>query len=48
MLRLNIFPTSDWSYKNNPDLSYHQQKVIAVPDITNDIMYEGDTLLVCW
>mmetsp|Transcript_23748 Transcript_23748/g.38108 ORF Transcript_23748/g.38108 Transcript_23748/m.38108 type:complete len:403 (-) Transcript_23748:265-1473(-) len=37
----------DWSYKNNSALSYHEQKVIAVPDVTNEIMYEGDTLLVC-
>jgi len=37
----------DWSYKNNPSLSYQQQKVTAIPDITNDIMYEGDTLLIC-
>lgn len=37
----------DWSYKCNPELPYHQQKVIAVPDITNEIMYEGDILLIC-
>mmetsp|Transcript_19792 Transcript_19792/g.27637 ORF Transcript_19792/g.27637 Transcript_19792/m.27637 type:complete len:293 (-) Transcript_19792:10-888(-) len=37
----------DWSYKSNPELTYHEQKVIAVPDITNEIMYEGDTLLIC-
>uniref|UniRef100_A0A7S2XEV7 PPM-type phosphatase domain-containing protein n=1 Tax=Lotharella oceanica TaxID=641309 RepID=A0A7S2XEV7_9EUKA len=37
----------DWSYKNNGEIGYHQQKVIAVPDVTNEIMYEGDFLLVC-
>uniref|UniRef100_A0A7S3YPM2 PPM-type phosphatase domain-containing protein n=1 Tax=Lotharella globosa TaxID=91324 RepID=A0A7S3YPM2_9EUKA len=37
----------DWSYKDNSEIGYHQQKVIAVPDVTNEIMYEGDFLLVC-
>mmetsp|Transcript_14154 Transcript_14154/g.21505 ORF Transcript_14154/g.21505 Transcript_14154/m.21505 type:complete len:401 (+) Transcript_14154:68-1270(+) len=37
----------DWSYKNRPGIAYHEQKVTAIPDVTSDIMYEGDTLLIC-
>ncbi|GAB5366895.1 hypothetical protein AAMO2058_001183100 [Amorphochlora amoebiformis] len=37
----------DWSYKNSSNLAYHQQKVTAIPDITNEIIYQGDTLLLC-
>lgn len=37
----------DWNYKCQSHLPYHKQKVIAIPDVTNEIMYEGDILLVC-
>jgi serine/threonine protein phosphatase PrpC len=36
----------DWSFKNNSGLPYHQQKVIAIPDIVTAILYKDDALLV--
>jgi serine/threonine protein phosphatase PrpC len=37
----------DWQYKTDSKLALDQQKVIAVPDITTEVLYEGDSLLVC-
>lgn len=36
----------DWPYKANPDLSPSEQKVIPLPDVTKDLIYPGDKLLV--
>lgn len=36
----------DFSYKDNPNLSACEQKVIALPDVTHEIAYPGDRLLV--
>eukprot|EP00697_Spironema_sp_BW2_P002965 gnl/Spiro4/13963_TR7474_c0_g1_i1.p1 gnl/Spiro4/13963_TR7474_c0_g1~~gnl/Spiro4/13963_TR7474_c0_g1_i1.p1 ORF type:complete len:475 (-),score=85.36 gnl/Spiro4/13963_TR7474_c0_g1_i1:91-1485(-) len=37
----------DWEYKNNPALGPRDQKVIAVPDITEEMIYPGDILILC-
>jgi len=37
----------DWQYKQDSDLPLSEQKVIAVPDVTKEKFYEGDSLLVC-
>mmetsp|Transcript_5942 Transcript_5942/g.8888 ORF Transcript_5942/g.8888 Transcript_5942/m.8888 type:complete len:461 (+) Transcript_5942:317-1699(+) len=37
----------DWNYKLNGKLRPHEQKVIALPEISRIIAREGDTLLLC-
>jgi serine/threonine protein phosphatase PrpC len=37
----------DYHYKQDPKLKMDEQKVIAVPDVTREVCYEGDMLLVC-
>jgi serine/threonine protein phosphatase PrpC len=37
----------DWPYKDNPKIKPEEQKVVAVPEVTTEIGYEGDSLLLC-
>jgi len=37
----------DWHYKQNGKLKPHQQKVVAIPEVSRILAAEGDTLLLC-
>jgi len=37
----------DWHYKQNGKLKPHEQKVVAIPEISRILAAEGDSLLLC-